>query len=161
MITINNYRVEYLMRGTSSIVSATMVLAGKQVCEGLGGSRFGEDDAVVSMLLGPVLYRIHKPELVVDHVYQVWKTAGIYRTRLPKILGPVRLPGDGSQATCVLDLTAYPAVAAHLVPARTAMEKPHLALRVGALHLEVKDLDAYESTLDAWRRARDLVRPEK
>ncbi|GLY54864.1 hypothetical protein [Lentzea sp. NBRC 102530] len=149
------------MRGTSSIVSTTLVVAGPQIFEGLGINRVGEDDTVVSMLVGPVLYRIYKPELVVDHVYQMWRAAGVHRTRLPKLFGPVRLPGDGSQATCVLSLTAYPAVVADLVPGRTALDKPHLALRVGALHLVVKDLAAYESTLDAWRRARDLVRPEK
>lgn len=149
------------MRGTSAITSATMMLAGVQICEGLGVNRVGEEDAVVSMLVGPVLYRIFKPELVVEHIYQMWKTAGVHKARLPKVLGPVRLPRDGSQATCVISLTAYPALAAHLVPSRNTLDKPHLALRVGALHLEVKDLAAYESTLDAWRRARHLVRPEE
>ncbi|WP_394614515.1 hypothetical protein JNUCC0626_32170 [Lentzea sp. JNUCC 0626] len=160
MIT-NNYRVEYLMRETSSIVSATLVLAGRQTCEDLGVSRFGEADAMVSLLLGPVLYRIRKPALVVDRIYQVWKTAAIYRARLPRALGSVPLPKTGSLATCVLNLTAYPAVAAHLTSGQTALDKPHLAIQVGALHLEIKDLDAYESTLDAWQRARELIRPEE
>jgi len=150
------------MRGTSEIVSATILVAGEQTLEDLGTSGWHGEHRSVTMIVGPVLYRIFKPELTIEHVFSTWEAGGVYLHRLPESLGPGDLQRrrNGSHATTVVSLAALPACTVALAPPRTMGGKPHLVLRVGALSLEIRDQSAYRSTMDAWRQARALVRPE-